>query len=251
MIERLSQRGVSVIYISHFLEECQRVASRFTVLRDGRSVGPGAMAGASLDQIIQLMVGRTVDEIYPRRAGLPGNRCWSCAASLAWPSRVGSTRRCAPGRSSACSGWSARGERRRCGRWLLDRLAKGSVSVFSREATRSTPAKRLVNGVGLLEDRKERAAARPQHRRQPDADAAWPGDTVGDRQHTAQATAAGEWMARLDVKALDATQPVGELSVAISRRSRLAGCCITRRKFSCWTSRRVASMSAARRRFTG
>ena len=37
-IERLSQRGVSVIYISHFLEECQRVASRFTVLRDGRSV---------------------------------------------------------------------------------------------------------------------------------------------------------------------------------------------------------------------
>ena len=46
VIARLKARGVSVIYISHFLEECQRVCDRYTVLRDGESVGSGAMATA-------------------------------------------------------------------------------------------------------------------------------------------------------------------------------------------------------------
>ena len=72
VIERMSQRGVSVIYISHFLDECERVASRYTVLRDGKSVGTGAMAEASLEQIIQLMVGRKIDEIYPRTSRTAG-----------------------------------------------------------------------------------------------------------------------------------------------------------------------------------
>src|SRR5205809_2966620 len=44
IIHRLRQRGVSIVYISHFLEECQRIAHRYTVLRDGESVGTGDMA---------------------------------------------------------------------------------------------------------------------------------------------------------------------------------------------------------------
>ena len=52
VVDRMSQRGVSVIYISHFLEECQRVASRFTVLRDGKSVGSGEMDDVNLNKII-------------------------------------------------------------------------------------------------------------------------------------------------------------------------------------------------------
>jgi ribose transport system ATP-binding protein len=66
IIGRLRQRGVSIIYISHFLEECQRIADRFTVLRDGESVATGDMAKADLPQIIQWMVGRPIGEIYPR-----------------------------------------------------------------------------------------------------------------------------------------------------------------------------------------
>src|SRR5262245_58490090 len=45
LIRRLRQRGVTVVYISHFLEEVQAVADRFTVLRDGLAVGGGAVAG--------------------------------------------------------------------------------------------------------------------------------------------------------------------------------------------------------------
>jgi len=66
VIDKLRQRGVSIVYISHFLEECQRVCARYTVLRDGESVGTGAMASASLSEIIRLMVGREIQDIYPR-----------------------------------------------------------------------------------------------------------------------------------------------------------------------------------------
>ena len=215
VIERLSQRGVSVIYISHFLEECQRVASRFTVLRDGRSVGSGVMAGASLDQIIQLMVGRTVDEIYPRTSRAAGEPVLELrgVAGLAKPSRVELTLRA--GEIVGLFGLVGAGRTETLRAVFgLDRLAKGSVSVFSREATRSTPAKRLVNGVGLLsEDRKEEGLLLGRSI----ADnltltRLGPVTRLGIVNSTAQATAAGEWMARLDVKALDAMQPVGELS---------------------------------------
>ncbi len=70
VIERLRARGLSVVYISHFIEECRRVASRFTVLRDGRSAGGGEMASAP--DLVRLMVGRAVDDLYPRSPRTPG-----------------------------------------------------------------------------------------------------------------------------------------------------------------------------------
>jgi ribose transport system ATP-binding protein len=66
LIRRLRDRGVSVVYISHFLEEVQRIADRFTILRDGRNVATGSVAGISQREIINHMVGRTLGELYPR-----------------------------------------------------------------------------------------------------------------------------------------------------------------------------------------
>jgi ribose transport system ATP-binding protein len=66
LIERLKGRGVSIVYISHFLEEVQRVADRFTVLRDGRSVATGSVAGTTVGAMIEQMVGRTLHDLYPR-----------------------------------------------------------------------------------------------------------------------------------------------------------------------------------------
>ncbi len=66
IVRRLKTQGVSVVYISHFLEEVRRVADAYTVLRDGRNAGSGAMEGTSLDALIQLMVGQKVTEMFPR-----------------------------------------------------------------------------------------------------------------------------------------------------------------------------------------
>src|SRR4051812_19184607 len=65
-ITRLRAQGVSIIYISHFLEECRRIADRFTVLKDGETMGSGEMKNARLDHIVTLMTGREVKDLYPR-----------------------------------------------------------------------------------------------------------------------------------------------------------------------------------------
>jgi ribose transport system ATP-binding protein len=72
LVRRLRAQGHAVIYISHFLEEVQALADRYVVLRDGRSVGTGAVADTSLHEMIALMVGRQVTELYPRTGRTPG-----------------------------------------------------------------------------------------------------------------------------------------------------------------------------------
>jgi ribose transport system ATP-binding protein len=66
IIQQLRSAGISVIYISHFLEEVERIADRVTVLRDGRTVATGPLAEWPRRRIIEAMVGRDVTEMYPR-----------------------------------------------------------------------------------------------------------------------------------------------------------------------------------------
>src|SRR5688572_23865838 len=66
LVRRLRAQGLAIVYISHFLEEVAEISDRFTVLRDGRSVGGGATRDATAAQIIAMMVGRDVEDLYPR-----------------------------------------------------------------------------------------------------------------------------------------------------------------------------------------
>jgi ribose transport system ATP-binding protein len=67
LIRRLSSEGISVIYISHFLEEVRQIADRFTVLRDGRSVATGDISTTTDDELIAKMVGRAQQNLFPER----------------------------------------------------------------------------------------------------------------------------------------------------------------------------------------
>ncbi len=67
IVRELAERGVSIIWISHFLDEVKEVAERFSVLRDGASVASGHEAAlATTDHMVSLMAGRPVSDIYPR-----------------------------------------------------------------------------------------------------------------------------------------------------------------------------------------
>ena len=72
LIRRLREAGKAIVYISHVLEEVTEIARRFVVLRDGRTVGQGQVGTVSLDQIVRMMVGREVSELYPRSRRSPG-----------------------------------------------------------------------------------------------------------------------------------------------------------------------------------
>lgn len=72
IIRRLKKDGLGIIYISHFLEEIRAIADYYSVLRDGRAVGEGQIGSVTDDQIISMMVGRDVQDLYPRVKHTPG-----------------------------------------------------------------------------------------------------------------------------------------------------------------------------------
>ncbi|MBD3420378.1 MAG: ATP-binding cassette domain-containing protein [Chitinivibrionales bacterium] len=86
-IRTLKQTGVTIIYISHFLEEVREIADGYTVLRDGQSVAHGSMQEASLPQIIAAMVGRTLTELFPHTPHETGEEIVR-VSSLTKPPRV-------------------------------------------------------------------------------------------------------------------------------------------------------------------
>ncbi len=68
LIRQLRERGIAVIYISHFLEEIREIADRYTVLRDGKGVGTGTIASATDQELIAMMVGRALESADTARA---------------------------------------------------------------------------------------------------------------------------------------------------------------------------------------
>ncbi|VVN10726.1 Ribose import ATP-binding protein RbsA [Pseudomonas fluorescens] len=64
-VERLKAEGVSFIYISHRLEEIARIADRVLVLRDGRQIALHATAQVPVRELVEQMVGRSLERIFP------------------------------------------------------------------------------------------------------------------------------------------------------------------------------------------
>jgi rhamnose transport system ATP-binding protein len=67
-IARLKSEQVGIVYISHRLEEVLAIADRVTVLRDGRTVGTHSREGLERSTVINLMIGRDLSAIFPKRA---------------------------------------------------------------------------------------------------------------------------------------------------------------------------------------
>lgn len=72
IIERLRSRGVSIIYISHKMEEILRISDEVTIMRDGKYIGTWAASELTTDLIITRMVGRDLKERFPERTHTPG-----------------------------------------------------------------------------------------------------------------------------------------------------------------------------------
>ena len=66
LIEDLKARGVTMIYVSHRMPEVFRLCDRISVLRDGKYVGTLDRAEATQDEIVRMMIGRSVAEYFPQ-----------------------------------------------------------------------------------------------------------------------------------------------------------------------------------------
>jgi ribose transport system ATP-binding protein len=90
LIGKLKAQGVAFVYISHRLEELPRIADRITVLRDGRAIETRAAAEMPKDDVIRLMVGRSLEAHFPDLPPVPSDarvvlsvRAMSSAAAVA------------------------------------------------------------------------------------------------------------------------------------------------------------------------
>ncbi len=86
VVARLASEKVGIIYISHRLEEILSIADRVTVLRDGTTVGTHAREGLQRSTLINLMIGRELSAIFPKRQVPVGDvalelRCVTCTAA--------------------------------------------------------------------------------------------------------------------------------------------------------------------------
>ena len=66
VMNSFKEQGISIIFISHRLEEVFEIADRITVLRDGEAIGTAPVTELDVDQVVRMMVGRELGELYPK-----------------------------------------------------------------------------------------------------------------------------------------------------------------------------------------
>ncbi len=224
-IGRLRARGVSIIYISHFLEECRRIADRFTVLKDGETVGGGEMPGASLDRIVTLMTGREVKDLYPRIEHTVGAPVLEVREAASAPRLKRATLQLRAGEIFGLAGLIGAGRtdllRAIFG---LERVERGEVVVLGATAGAAGPRERWAQGLGFLsENRKEEGLMLSQSiadnvtLTKHGAFGRWGWIDAGRQRATAK-----RWVDELRVKCRDEGQPIGQLSGGNQQKVALA-----------------------------
>ena len=160
LIRKLRSDGVSIIYISHFLEEVREIADTFTVLRDGKSVATGKIADVTDSFLISQMVGRSVDHLFPKRETFSGpEEIILQVENLSAPPTVRSASfELKRGEILGIAGLMGAGRTEMVRAILgIDSPQSGTVKINGvvRSARGATPAMRLLEGLGYLsEDRK-------------------------------------------------------------------------------------------------
>lgn len=225
MLRNLRDRGLGIIYISHFLEEVREIATRFTVLRDGASVGGGVTAEHTDEQIVKMMVGRDVEDLYPRTHHTPGEPLLEVAGLVGSPKPLGASLQLRRGEVLGIAGLVGAGRTELLRAIFgLDKVVSGQIVVGAYRGPAS-PGRRWDQGVGLLsEDRKSEGLAL--------------GLSIADNitlsnpknlgpfglvLPSRQDKASQPWIERLQIKCRTPRQPVGDLSggnqqkVAIAR----------------------------------
>ena len=158
VIRKLRDAGLGIVYISHFLEEIRQVCDCYSVLRDGRSVGQGELAGTTDTQIVSLMVGRGVADLFPTVAHTPGEVLLSLKGLSGARSPQNVTLELRRGEILGLAGLigAGRTETLRC-LFGLDAVTSGDVRIASNRAD-------LENQVGLKSKAPLTLALSPQGR---------------------------------------------------------------------------------------
>ena len=157
ILDRLRTAGVTILYVSHRLEEIRRLCDRVTVLRDGRFVETLVTAETTTDAIVQRMVGRPIADYFPAHAAQSPGDVLLAVQNLSGPGGfrdVSLTVRAGEIVGLAGLVGAGRSEVARAV-FGVDKISTGVVTVAGQPVTIRAPRDAIAAGVGLLpEDRK-------------------------------------------------------------------------------------------------
>tara|TARA_B100000945_G_scaffold279111_1_gene245302 strand:- start:480 stop:2015 length:1536 start_codon:yes stop_codon:yes gene_type:complete len=157
IVDELRRQGIGIIYISHRLDEIDRLADRIMVLRDGQYVGTQDADAVTRDEIIEMMVGRSLDNEFPDeirpvgkiRLEVKSLSCGHTVKDVSFDVRAGEI--------LGVAGLVGAG-RTETARLLFgaDKPDTGSVTLDGKQLKIQSPRQAIAQGICLLtEDRKE------------------------------------------------------------------------------------------------
>ena len=161
LVRRLRAKGVAIVYISHALEEIEALCDRFTVMRDGETVGQGKVGDVPVSRIIAMMVGREVADLYPRSPRLASDPILEirALAGQKFPKSAGFVLRRGEVIGIAGLIGSGRTETLRA-LFGLDPVSSGEIRIHGKPTKPAGPGVRWAQGLGLVsEDRKTEGLA--------------------------------------------------------------------------------------------
>ncbi|MGD8540369.1 MAG: sugar ABC transporter ATP-binding protein, partial [Candidatus Aminicenantes bacterium] len=214
IIKELKSQGLAIVYISHFLEEVHSVADRITVLRDGEVMGTHDVGTVQLEEIVRLMVGREVEEMYPHSSRTRGKPVLEIKelAGILKPESASLT--LYQGEVLGIAGLVGSG-RTELLRTLfgLSPVRRGEIKIGVYIGPFS-PVKRWLQGVGYLSENRKDEGLNIQMNLADNVTMTnleqfgriglvWP-----KKQHSA----AQKWIERLDIRCQGPTQRVGDIS---------------------------------------
>lgn len=157
VIKNLKEKGITIIYISHRMEEIFSICDSFTVMRDGVYIAGGNIKDVDTDKIIEYMVGRSLSQIFPQRNNKIGNvvleaehiandaEVKDVSFSLKKGEILGFAGLVGAGRTETLKAVFG-----------ADKRARGSVKINGKKVSIRSPQMAIRQGIGFLpEDRKK------------------------------------------------------------------------------------------------
>jgi ribose transport system ATP-binding protein len=217
LCRRLAAEGITVIFISHRLGEVREVADTCTVFRNGRHVGTRPMRDLDDDQIVNMMLGRVRDRLYPDRIATATDRTLLAVRNLRYGARLRDVSfDLREGEILGVGGLQGQGQAELVLSLYGVHRAQGAIEINGRRARINNPRDALAAGIGLAlvpEDRKNQGLLLPKPIRE---NIALPIlsqlSILGFLDKAAERKLVRGAMQQLNVVARSMDQPVGSLS---------------------------------------
>ncbi|MBU3100248.1 sugar ABC transporter ATP-binding protein [Clostridium sp. DSM 17811] len=163
IIRKIKSEGVSIIYISHRLEEFVQIGDRVTIMRDGATITTVAIKDTSIDELIKLMVGREIKNKYPKVDVKPGKELLNVKSLSKEGVFKNISFNLREGEILGFSGLMGAG-RTEVMRALfgVDEFDSGEIYIAGKKVTIKSPIQAIKNGLGFVtENRRDEGLVLP------------------------------------------------------------------------------------------